>query len=117
MNVLRKEHRLKVHKSRVLRRPFGPNREEMTVGWRKLHCEEFLSFIHSCETSLGKSLRWMRFVGNIAHVGEKINVYRVLVREPKGKRPLEGPVHRWEANIKMELQEIGYEVMYCIPVD
>jgi hypothetical protein len=34
-------------------------------------------------------------------------VYRVLVAKPEGKRPLERPKHRWEDNIKMDLQEVG----------
>jgi hypothetical protein len=38
--TLREEHRLKVFESRVLRRIFGPKRDEETGGWRKLHNEE-----------------------------------------------------------------------------
>jgi hypothetical protein len=59
----------------------------------------------------------MRFVGLVINVGEKINAYRVLVRKPERKRSLGIPVCRWEDNIKMYLQEIGWEVMNCIPVD
>jgi hypothetical protein len=39
---------------------------------------------------------------------EERSVYRVLVRKPEGKIPLERPRHRWEDNIKMNLQEMGY---------
>ena len=35
------------------------------------------------------------------------SVYRILVRKPEGKRPLGIPRHRWEDNIKMDLQEVG----------
>jgi hypothetical protein len=42
-------------------------------------------------------------------MGERRGVYRVLVGKPKGKRPLERPRHRWEDNIKMDLQELGCE--------
>jgi len=42
---------------------------------------------------------------------ERIGVYRVLVGRPEGKRPLGRPRRRWEDNIKMDLQEVGCEVM------
>jgi hypothetical protein len=41
-------------------------------------------------------------------MGERSGVYRVLVGEPRGKRPLGKPRHRWEDNIKMDLQEVGW---------
>jgi len=40
-------------------------------------------------------------------MGERRGVYRVLVGEPKGRRPLERPRLRWEDNIKVDLQEVG----------
>jgi len=40
-------------------------------------------------------------------MGERRGVYRVLVGNPEGKRPLERPRHRWEDSIKMDLQEVG----------
>jgi hypothetical protein len=43
--------------------------------------------------------------------GESRSAYRVLVGKPEGKRPLGTPRRRWEDNIKMDLQEIGYEAM------
>jgi hypothetical protein len=43
--------------------------------------------------------------------GEDRGVYRVLVGKPKGKRPLGRPRRRWEHNIKMDIQEVGCEVM------
>jgi hypothetical protein len=43
-------------------------------------------------------------------MGEVRNVYRVLVRKPEGKRPLERPRRRWEDGIKMDLKEIGLGV-------
>jgi hypothetical protein len=49
----------------------------------------------------------MRWAGNVARMGEDRGVYRVLVEKPEGKRPLERPRHRWEDNIKMDLQEVG----------
>jgi len=49
----------------------------------------------------------MRWAGHVARMGEKRGVYRVLVGKPEGKRPLGRPRHRWEDNIKMDLQEVG----------
>jgi hypothetical protein len=42
-------------------------------------------------------------------MGERRSIYRVLVGKPEGKRPLGRPRHRWEDNIKMDLQEVGCE--------
>ena len=47
--------------------------------------------------------RRMRWVGNVARIGEDRGVQRVLVRKPEGKRPLGRPKRRWEDNIKMDL--------------
>jgi len=49
----------------------------------------------------------MRWTGHVARMGEGRGVYRVLVGEPEGKRPLVRPRRRWEDNIKMDLKEVG----------
>ena len=49
----------------------------------------------------------MRRAGHVARVGERKGVYRVLVGKPEEKRPLGRPRHRWEDNIKMDLQAVG----------
>jgi len=49
----------------------------------------------------------MRWTGHVARMGERRDVYRVLVGKPEGKIPLGRPRRRWENNIKMELQEVG----------
>jgi hypothetical protein len=54
-----------------------------------------------------KSTR-IRWVGHVAHVEERRGAYRVLVRKPKGRRPLGRCRHRWEDNIKMDLQDVGW---------
>jgi hypothetical protein len=46
-------------------------------------------------------------VKHVAQIGERRGVYRVLVGKPVGKRPQGRPTHRWEDNIKMDLQEVG----------
>jgi hypothetical protein len=56
--------------------------------------------------------RRMRWAGHVVRMGEKRNVYRLLVEKPEGKRPLGRPRHRWIDNIKMDLLEIGLSVVY-----
>ena len=53
----------------------------------------------------------MRLAGHVAFMGEKTGVYRGLVGKTEGKRPLGRPRRRWEGNIKMDLQEVGCEVV------
>ena len=93
--------------NRVLRRVFGPKRDEVTGEWRKLRNEE-LSDLYCLPNivQVVKSRR-MRWVGHVAHMGEGRGVYRVLIGKPEGKRPLGRPRCRWEDNIKMDLQELG----------
>ena len=52
-------------------------------------------------------VRSMRWEGRVARMGERKDVYRVLVRKPEGKGPLERPRCRWEDNIRMDLQEVA----------
>ena len=49
----------------------------------------------------------MGWAGHVARMGDRRDAYRVLVREPEGKRPVERPSRRWDDNIKMDLQEVG----------
>jgi hypothetical protein len=56
----------------------------------------------------------MKWAGHVVHMGERRGVYRVLVGKPEGKRPLGIPRLRWEDNIKMDLQEVGFGGMDCI---
>jgi hypothetical protein len=95
----------------VLRRIFGPKRDGVMGGWRKLHNEE-LHNLYSLPSIIRiiKSLR-MRWAGHVTGMGEKRNVYRLLVGKPDGKRPLGRPRHRWINNIKMDLLEIGLDVV------
>jgi hypothetical protein len=52
--------------------------------------------------------RRMRWAGYVVHIGERKGAYRVLVGKPEGKIPLGRPRHRWEDNMKMNLQEVGW---------
>ena len=85
---VREETKLKVFENMVLRRIFGPRRDDVTGEWRRLHNEE-LNDLHSSPNIVQaiKSTR-MRWAGHVARMGEESGVYRVLVRKPEGKRPL-----------------------------
>jgi hypothetical protein len=105
--TLREEHRLRVFENRVLRRIFGPKRDEVTGEWRKLHNEELLD-LYSLPSIIGIiMMRRMRWAGHIARMGEKRNSYRLLVEKPEGNSPLGGPRHRLD-NIRMDLLELGW---------
>ena len=53
-------------------------------------------------------------MGNVARMGERKGGYRVFVGKPEDERPLRRPRRRWEDNIKMDLQEVGWENMDSI---
>jgi hypothetical protein len=89
--MLSKNIRLRVFENRVLRRIFGPKRDEVTGGFRKLHNEELHNLYSSPSIiRMIKSMR-MRWAGHVAWMGEERNAYRILVGKPEGKRPLERP--------------------------
>jgi hypothetical protein len=67
------EHRLRVFEKRVLRRIFGPKRDEVTGGWRKLHNEEFHNLYSSASIIRVIKSRRMSWAGHIAQMGEKTN--------------------------------------------
>jgi hypothetical protein len=90
----------------VLRRIFGPKRDGVTGGWRKLHNEELNNWYSSPSIIRIIKSRRMRWAGHVARIGEKRNVYRLLVGKREGKRPLGRPKRRWMDNIKMDLLEI-----------
>jgi len=92
--------------NRVLRRVFGPKRDEVTGEWRKLHNEE-LNGLYSLPNIVWvvKSRR-MRWAGHVARMGEDRGMHRVLLGKSEGKSPLGRPRRRWEDNIKIDLQEV-----------
>jgi len=93
--MLREERRLRVFDSKVMRRVFGPQRDEVTVEWRKLHNEELNDLYCSPNIVRVIKSRRMRWAGHVARMGERRGAYRVLVGRPEGKRPLERPRRRW----------------------
>jgi hypothetical protein len=96
-----------VFENRVLRRIFGPKRDEVTGEWRKLHNEELQNLYSSPNIIRQVKLRRIRWAGHVVRMVEERNVCKVLVGKPEGKRPLGRPRRRWEDGIRMDLGEIG----------
>ena len=105
--TLREEHRLRVYENSVLRRIFGPKRDDVTGEWRKLHNEKLNDLYCSPNMVQVIKSRRMRGVGHVACMEEGRGVHKVLVGKPEGKRPYGRPRHRWEDNIKTDLEEVG----------
>jgi hypothetical protein len=91
----------------VLRRIFGPRRNEVAGEWRRLHNEELTDLYSSTNIVRVIKSRRMRWAGHVARMGETRDVYRVLVGKPEGRRPLGIPRRRWEDNIQTDLREVG----------
>jgi len=89
--------------NRVLRKLFGPKRDEVTGEWRKLHNEELNDLYSLPNIVRVVKSRQIRWAGHVARMGEDRGVHRVLVGKPEGKRPLRRPRRRWKDNIKMDL--------------
>jgi hypothetical protein len=106
--TLKEEHRLRVFENRVVRRIFGPKRDEVTGEWKKLHNEE-LHILYASPNNIRQiKSRRMRWPGHVACMGEERNVYKVLMGKPDGKRPLGRPRRKWQDGIRMDLTEFGW---------
>jgi hypothetical protein len=94
--------------NRVLRKICGLRRVEVTGESRRLYNEE-LNDLYSSPNVIGvfKSRR-MRWAGHVARMGEGRGAYRILVGNPERRRELGRPRRKWEDNIKMDLQEVGW---------
>ena len=99
--------KLRLFENMLLRRIFGPRRDEVTGNWRRLHNEELNDLYSSPNIARMIKSRRMRLSGHVARMGEERGVYRVLAEKPKGRRPLGRPTCRWVDNIRMDLQEVG----------
>jgi hypothetical protein len=106
--TLREEHRLRVFENRVLRRIFGPKRDEVTGEWIKLLNEELHNMYSSPNIIITIKSRRMRWAVHVARMGENRNANRILVGKPEGRRPLGRPRRKWVDNIKMDLREIEW---------
>jgi hypothetical protein len=96
---LREGRRLRVFEKRVLRRIFGPKRDEVTGEWRKLHNEELTDLY--CSPNIVRVIKSgkMRWARHVARMGETGFLW--------GNRPLGRRRYRWEDSIKVDLQEVG----------
>jgi hypothetical protein len=101
---LSEERRLRVFENRVLRRILGFKKDEVKGECRKLHNEELNDLYSS--PNIVRVIKWrrMRWAGYITRMGERRDVYRVLVGKPEGKRPLGTPRRSWKDNIKVDLR-------------
>ena len=104
--MLREEQRLRVFENKVLRKIFGPKRDEVTGEWRRLHKEELYELYCTPYITYVIKPRNVRWVRHVAHMGDKRGTYRVFLGRLEGRRSLGGPRHGWENNIKME--EVGW---------
>jgi hypothetical protein len=103
-----------VFENRVLKRIFGPKRDEVTGDWRKLHNKELHNLYSSPNIIRMNKSRRMRWAGHVARMWETRNAYRILVGKPEGKTPLGRQRRRWVDNIKIDLRGIGWCCMAWI---
>ena len=105
--TLREERKQRVFENKVLRRIFGPRKDEVTGEWRKLHNEELNDLY--CSPNIVRVIKSsrLRLAGHVVRMGEERGVYRVLVGKPEGRRPLGRSRRRWVDIIRMDLQEVG----------
>ena len=91
--------------NRVLRRIFGPKRDEATGEWRKLNNEEFNDLY--CSTSIVRVIKSKRtkLAGQVARMGKRKFECRILVGKPEGKRPLGRPRRRWQDILRWMLRK------------
>jgi hypothetical protein len=97
-----------VFENRVLRRIFGPKKDEVTGERRTLHNKEFRDLYSSPSIIRIIKSRRTRWACHVARMGEKRNAYRLLVGKLDGNRPLGRPRRRWVDNIRMDLGEVGW---------
>ena len=102
---------MRVFENMVLRRIFGPRRDEVMGEWRRLHKEELNDLYSSPNIVRVIKSRRMRWDGHVACMGEERGVYRVLVGKSEGKRSLGRPRRRWVDNSRTDLQEVECEYM------
>jgi hypothetical protein len=99
--TLREEHRIRVFENTVLRRIFGPKRDDVTGEWITCTMSSFIICTHP-EVPLGRSNKGGRVMCHARKRSEKVG-------RPEGRRPLGRPRLRWEDRIRMDLWDTGCE--------
>jgi hypothetical protein len=97
-----------VSENRVLRRIFGPKRDEVTGERIKLHSGELHDLYSSTDIIRQIKSRRIRWAGHLARMGGRRKVYKVLVGKHEGKRPLGRRRYSWEDGISMDLWATGW---------
>jgi hypothetical protein len=93
----------------VLMRIFRPKKEDVTGEWRKVHNQELYDLFSSLNIIRVIKSRRVRWEGHVARMGDRRGAYSVFVGKREGERPLGRPKRRWEDNIKMALQKVGWD--------
>jgi hypothetical protein len=100
--------------NRLLRRIFGPKKDEVMVERRELHSEELHNLYalpNITRQIISRRVRWVR---HVVCIGDERQLYKVLLGKPEGKRLLRRLGHRWDDGIKMNLRETGWECLEWI---
>ena len=92
----------------MLKRIFGPRKDEVTGEWRTLYNKELTDLYSSPNIIRVIKSGRMRQARQVARMGEMRRAYRVLVGKPERKRSLGRPRFRWEDNIKIDLHGVGW---------
>jgi hypothetical protein len=95
-----------VFQKRVLKKILEPKNDEVTEEWRRLHKEELCGLYSAPNIIQTIKSRRMRSAGHVGCMGDRRDLYRVLVGKPEGKRQFGTPRRKWE-NIKMHFHEVG----------
>ena len=107
--ALREEYRLSAFENRILRRIFGPKRDE-NGEWKRLHNKELYSLYHSPNIVRVIEFIILRCSGHVARMEENRRTLKILTGKPRGNISLGWPIRRWENNIRVDLKERGFNM-------
>ena len=94
--------------NRVLTKISGPKRDKIIMEWRRQHNTQLYNLCFSPTIIWVIESRRMKWKGHVAYMGVSIGTYRVLMGRSEQNRPLRRPRHRWEDNIRMNLQGLRW---------
>jgi hypothetical protein len=101
---LREESRLRICKNKLLRRIFGPKRDEVTGEWKKLHNKELYALYSSPNIIRLIKSRRLRWAGHVTCMGERRGVYRVQWGNLREGDHLEDPGIEWRTILKWSFE-------------